>query len=147
MGYFPNSPFLQHAFLSNILEKVVGQKFCISLGSNNKYDVFQSFFLKHCIAESVCCLPQIVAMLLDLSKAFNAIDQDILVDRIKNRYITAWFKSYVTDHYQFLGINGDSTKPLQCLKLQYSVSQGHLRGTLLFSYFIYFMQIFPHCRN
>jgi len=46
-------------------------------------------------------------VLLDLSPAFYTIDHNILLNRLENDVgisgiALAWFKSYLSDHYQFL---------------------------------------------
>jgi len=42
----------------------------------------------------------------------------------------AWFKSYLSDHYQFVAVNEQMSYQS---KVQYSVPQGSVLGTLLFT--------------
>ena len=49
-------------------------------------------------------------VLLDLSAAFDTIDHNVLLNRLEH-YVgirgnaLAWFKSYLSDHYQFVAVN------------------------------------------
>jgi len=49
-------------------------------------------------------------VLLGLSAAFDTIDHNILLNRLEN-YVgisgiaLPWFKSYLSDHYQFVAVN------------------------------------------
>jgi hypothetical protein len=56
----------------------------------------------------------VMLVLLDLSAAFDTIDQDIFLERIKSDCGIAgsphdWLQSYFTDRYQSVCINGDSS--------------------------------------
>ncbi len=49
-------------------------------------------------------------MLLDSSAAFDAIDHNILLNRLENFVgisgsALAWFKSYLSDRHQFVAVN------------------------------------------
>lgn len=84
-----------------------------------------------------CCFPQIVTMLLDLSERFGVIDQAILLDWIKNRYATAWFKFYVMDHSQLLSLNGDSSEPKITMWCPTRLSYRHIIILLLYKFYLH----------
>ncbi len=77
-------------------------------------------------------------VLLDLSAAFDTIDHDILIDRLQNYMgiqgqALRWFRSYLSDHYHFVYLNGESS---QLLPVKYGVPQGSVLGPLLFSIYM-----------
>jgi len=82
-----------------------------------------------------CCISLLV--LLDLSAAFDTIDHNILLNRLEN-YVgisgsaLAWFKSYLSDRYQFVAVN-EEIHPSQ---VQYGVPQGSVVGPLLFTLYM-----------
>ena len=86
-------------------------------------------------------------VLLDLSAAFDTIDHDILLDRLQHEVrieglALQWVKSYLTDRYQSVTINGQSS-PL--ILLSYGVPQGYVLGPRVFT--IYSAPIAQICRQ
>jgi len=81
-------------------------------------------------------------VLLDLSAAFDTIDHNILLNRLKNDvgiYGTAlaWFKSYLSDRYQFVAVNGKMSYRSQ---VQYGIPQGSVPGPLRFTLYMLYMR-------
>ncbi len=96
-------------------------KLCSLQKKNYIYEEFQTGFRPHPSTETALlskskkkyfllaleqsCLSLLV--LLDLSVAFDTIDQDILIDLLQNytgiqEQALRWFRSYLSDHYNFV---------------------------------------------
>ena len=69
-----------------------------------------------------------------MSAAFDTVDHDILLDRLANRFgvgdvILSWFRSYLTNRKQFVGINESSS----CLvNLDVGMPQSSVLASLLY---------------
>ena len=70
---------------------------------------------------------------MDLRKAFNTVNHDILLCKLDHYglrgNILNWFKSYLTNRKQYVYINGESPK---IKEISYGVPQGSVLGPLLF---------------
>jgi len=78
-----------------------------------------------------------VGIFLDLSKAFDTIDHEILFAKLEHYGIRdaalQWIKSYFSYRYQFVQFN-KSCSPMQAIKC--SVPQGSILGPLFFILYI-----------
>lgn len=138
--------------MSKILEKVVSAQLCSFLKENDIYEKFQSGFRPHLCTETALikitndasdqgCISKLV--LLNLSAAFDTIDHKILLDRLQNdRQALNWFRSYLSDCYHFVCLNGEKSK---ITSVDYGVPQGSMLGHLLFS--IYMLPLGNIIRN
>ncbi len=76
-------------------------------------------------------------ILLDMSKAFDSINHNILLAKLKDVGVSstclAWFESYLTERYQAVRINSTLSKKLPVVS---GVPQGSILGQLLFSIYV-----------
>ncbi len=142
-------PISNLPFLSKILEKVVSSQLYSFLEKNDICEDFQSGFRPYHSTETALrvtndlllssdrgCISLLV--LLDLSAAFDTIDHNILLNRLENFVgisgsALAWFKSYLSDHHQFVAVNEEVSYRSQ---VQYGVPQGSVLGPLLFTLYM-----------
>jgi hypothetical protein len=77
--------------------------------------------------------PISIVILLDMSKAFDSVDQNMLFQRILNLGVSSavhikWFKSYLSDRWQYVRIGITSSAPVA---LSYGIPQGSVLSPFL----------------
>ena len=74
-----------------------------------------------------------LGVFIDLSKAFNTVDHNILIFKLKNygvrRNNVKWFESYLNNQKQFISFNNRNTSSVD---IKCGVPQGSILGPLLF---------------
>ena len=143
-------PISNLPFISKVLEKVVSKQLCHYLRNNSLFEKLQSGYRAHHSTETA--LVKVandlllaadkglisVLVLLDLSAAFDTIDHKILLLRLEHEVgirgtALSWFKSYLSDRYQFVNVNQQSSLHSS---VSHGVPQGSVLGPILFMLYL-----------
>ena len=144
-------PVTNTPFLSKIIERAASNQITNYLEQNNLFPPHQSAYRKKhsCetalvkiiddIQQSVAEKKMVLLVLLDLSSAFDTIEQDILLYKLLHHFgisgnVLKWIKSYMKGRTFSVRINNVNGKI--CL-LIYGVPQGTILGPLLFVLYIH----------
>ncbi len=143
-------PVSNLAFISKLIEKVVAARTMTQMIECHLHELLQSAYRKFHSTETALTKVQndilhsldrkyaILLVLLDLSAAFDTIDHEILLNILSSRLgITgnalAWFKSYLSQRYQTVSINGVKSVSQE---LKFGVPQGSVLGPILFTIYM-----------
>jgi hypothetical protein len=135
--------------ISKILEKIVAHRLVNHLISNDLLYAHQYGFLpnrstEHNLMQIMNYVSQAlnegnycIAVFLDLRKAFDVCDHEILLKKLEKMGIRGiaytWFKNYLAGRSQFVDINGEHSSTLN---IAISVIQGSILGPILFLCYI-----------
>jgi hypothetical protein len=83
-------------------------------------------FLLSCITNVLNSKLLCAVVFLDYSKAFDSVSHQLLVNKLRDKFNLSdlalkWFKSYLTERYQYVSIDGKTSKPNL---IKYGVPQG-----------------------
>ena len=135
--------------INKIFEKLVYSRIYSFLNLHNCiYELQFGFRAKHSTNHALLSLTETIrealdnsnfayGIFIDLQKAFDTVDHQILLRKLEHYGIRGlannWFKSYLSNRQQFVSINGYNSKN-QTMK--YGVPQGSVLGPLLFLIYI-----------
>ena len=139
------------SLLSNIeiiLEKLMCKRFYIFLKNSIIYNVQFGFRQQYSLSHALINITENIrkalddenigcGIIVDLQKAFDTVDHQILFAKLNHSGIRGvsndWFKSYLSNHNQYVSINGyeSGLATLNC-----GVPQGSVLGLLLFLLYI-----------
>lgn len=139
-------PISNLPFLSKLLERLVLKQLVCHLQENGLLPPVQSAYRKsHSTETALLCIFEdlltaidngegCMLTLLDMSAAFDTVDHQILLSRLRYRYgisgtVHDWFRSYLYDRSQSVRIRNVNSPPM---KLQFGVPQGSVLGPVLF---------------
>ena len=138
-------PISNLPFLSKVLEKVILKRLSDYMSENNLHEVMQSAYKPNHSTETALIRIQndilrqldrrngMVLVLLDLSAAFDTIDHQILLNRLKSKLgitgsVLDWFSSYLSGRSCAVSISQQTSSPSSCV---YRVPQGSLLITTI----------------
>ena len=135
--------------LSKILEKVVHKQLTSFLDKSNLLSLSQYGFRNKSSTElailDICSHISnnfesklfTAGVFIDLSKAFDSLDHNILIQKMNNYGIRGtplkWFCSYLSDRYHYVQIENKKSKVLKVVR---GVPQGSILGPILFNIYI-----------
>ena len=135
--------------INKIFEKLVYSRLYSFLSLHNCiYELQFGFRAKHSTNHALFSLTEMIrealdnsnfacGIFIDLQKAFDTVDHQILLKKLEHYGIRGlannWFRSYLTNRQQFVSINGLNSKSQS---MNYGVPQGSVLGPLLFLIYI-----------
>ena len=135
--------------VSKVKENVIHDQTSTSLNSKNPLYTYQSIFRKnHCTDFCFSSLNNKISkgfdkgmmtgmILIDLQKAFDTIDHDVLLQKLYaigfSKHTVNWFKSYLSNRSFLVNLENNFSQPAS---VSCGVSQGSILGPLLFLIYV-----------
>ena len=155
-NYRPLSNLL---FLEKLIERVVAVRLNQHMSNNNLHsdEAFgykekhsTELLLMNVVNDLLIASDQkkpTILLLLDLSAAFDTVDQEKLLLILENEIgidgtALKWFRSFLTDRTQRVKINDSYSEEV---KLRYGVAQGSVLGPPLFN--VYIRSLYPYIKS
>ena len=143
-------PISNLSTISKIFEKCALKQLTNHLHNNNLYPYYQSAYRPHhsCETALMKIIDDVVAdlspntyiimTLLDFSAAFDTVDHDVLINRLKTDYgieanVLNWFKSYLEDRSYKVKVNNTLSNSQD---LKFGVPQGSILGPILYTLYV-----------
>jgi hypothetical protein len=135
--------------ISKVFERIINKQIIHHLESHHSLSEMQSGFRAGhgCTSATLKVTNDIIAAIdqrhycaavfIDLAKAFDSVNHNILIDRLRNLGFSddclAWFTNYFSDRFQCVKSEGLLSSPLA---VSMGVPQGSILGPTLFSVYI-----------
>ena len=132
-------------YISKTIERVVAARLSVDMSEYNVCEPIHSAYKpNHCVETLVCVQNDILRamdnqtivnmLLLDLSTAFDTVNNNVMLHRLSHHVGVVqtaldWFKSYLSDLFQSVHINGCTSR---ACSLTCGVPQGSVLGPQLF---------------
>ncbi len=143
-------PVSNLSFLSKVIEKAVASQITSHLKQHNMYDPMQSAYRQFHSTETALLKVHndillaldnsqcVILVMLDLTAAFDTIDHEVLLARLRDRYgikgqILDWIRAYLQNRTWSVVINSSHSEKKD---LPYGVPQGSILGPLLFIMYV-----------